>query len=145
MCSGISNILNMLKKIAHYYARKEYCRKAIAEQADLSAFQEKLSRPIIIGLFLIALSYTMGLPTVLAFSAFAASRNEPVIGIIGGALMYGISHLMFFVGVTMAGSKYVLAMNRWLARITLEKILGSEAQTYCALPQGEAAGERLKN
>lgn len=145
MRSGTRNILNMLKKIAHYYVRKEYCRKAIAEQADLSAFKEKLSRPVIIGLFLIALSYTMGLPTVIAFSAFAASRNEPVVGIVGGALMYGISHLMFFVGVTMAGTKYVLAMNRWLARITLEKILGSEAKTYCALPHGESVRERLKN
>jgi predicted Na+-dependent transporter len=87
----------------------------------------------------------MGLPTVIAFSAFAASRNEPVVGIVGGALMYGISHLMFFVGVTMAGTKYVLAMNRWLARITLEKILGSEAKTYCALPYGESVRERLKN
>ena len=135
----------MFKKIAHYYVRKEYCRKAIAEQADLSAFKEKLSRPIISGLFLIALSYTMGLPTVIAFSAFAASRNEPVIGIVGGALMYGISHLMFFVGVKMAGTKYVMAMNRWLTRIILEKILGSEIKTFCALPQEESISEQLKN
>ena len=145
MCLNTPIILKMFKKIAHYYVRKEYCRKAIAEQADLSAFKEKLNRPIISGLFLIALSYTMGLPTVIAFSAFAASRNEPVIGIVGGALMYGISHLMFFVGVTMAGTKYVIAMNRWLTRIILEKILGSEIKTFCAVPQKESINEPLKN
>ncbi|MEN6331654.1 MAG: hypothetical protein ABFD57_06680 [Smithella sp.] len=135
----------MFKKIAHYFVRKEYCRKAIDEQADLSTFKEKLSRPIYTGLFLIALSYTMGLPTVIAFSAVAASMNQPVIGVVGGALMYGISHLMFFIGVTMAGKKYVVAMNRWLTRIILEKILGSEVKTSRALPQEESISEQLKN
>lgn len=145
MCLKTPIIVRMFKKIAHYYARKEYCRKAIDEHADLSAFKEKLSRPIYAGLFLIALSYTMGLPTVIAFSAIAASMNQPVIGVVGGALMYGISHLMFFIGVTMAGKKYVMAMNRWITRIILEKILGSEIKTFCTLPQEESINEQLNN
>lgn len=129
--------MSILKKLARYFARKNFCRTAIDEHADLSAFKDKLSCSIITGLILIALSYTIGLPTVVAFSAIAASMNEPLIGIIGGALIYGISTLMFFIGVKMAGMKYFVTLNRWLIRIILEKILGPEAKAhYSPLPEG---------
>ncbi len=136
--------MSILKKIAHYFARKSFCRKAIDEHADLSAFKEKLTRSMIIGLVLIALSYAIGLPTVLAFSLIAASMHKPLIGIIGGALIYGISTLLFFVGIKMAGMKYFVALNRWLARIILEKILGDEAKSSCILPPEGSENEKLK-
>lgn len=127
----------MLKKLARYFSRKNFCRTAIDEHADLSAFKDKLSWQIVTGLILMALSYTIGMPTVVAFSAIAASMNKPLIGIIGGALIYGISTLMFFVGVKMAGMKYFVALNRWLVRIILEKILGPEAKAqHAPLPEG---------
>jgi hypothetical protein len=126
--------LNILNRIAHYFARKSFCRTAIDEHADLGAFKEKLSRSIVIGLILIALSYAIGLPTVVAFGAIAASMNKPLLGVIGGALIYGISTLMFFVGIKMAGTKYFLALTRWLTRIILEKILGPEAKAQYPLP-----------
>ena len=137
--------MTILRKIAHYFARKDFCRKALDEQADLSAFKEKLNRTIVTGLFLMALSYTIGTPTVVAFIAIAASMNEPLIGVVGGALIYGISTLMFFVGLKMTGTKYVLVVNRWLVRVILEKILGSEANNSCALPQEGSGRQQLKN
>ena len=134
--------MGILKKTAEYFARKSYCRKAIEEHADLGVFKEGIKLPIVTGMILIAISYAIGLPTVLAFVAFAASMNEPLIGIIGGALIYGISTLIFFVGIKMAGTKYFVALNRWLIRTTLEKILGSEAKARCALPQGSGSEEK---
>ena len=133
--------MNILKKIAHYFARKSFCRTAIDEHADLSAFKENPSRSIVTGLILIAFSYTIGLPTVVAFGAIAASMNKPLIGIIGGALIYGISTLMFFIGLKMAGTKYFMVLNRWLSRIILEKILGPEAKAACTLPQEGSGSE----
>jgi hypothetical protein len=136
--------LIILKRMAHYFARKSYCRKAIDEHADLSAFKEGINLPTVTGLILIALSYTIGLPTVVAFGAFAASMNKPLIGIIGGALIYGISTLMFLIGIKMAGTKYFVALNRWLIRITLEKILGSEAKAQYSLPSQGSGSEEKK-
>jgi hypothetical protein len=137
--------LTTLKKIAHYLARKNFCRTAIDEHADLSAFKEKLSRPMVAGLILMAFSYTIGLPTVLLFAAIAAAMHEPLIGIIGGALIYGISTLIFFVGLKMVGIKYFMVMNRWLTRIILEKILGPEAKASCALPDKGSESGQPKN
>ena len=134
----------MLKKMARYFARKDFCRKAIDEHADLSAFKEKFTMSIVIGIILVALSYAIGLPTVVAFGAIAASMNKPLIGIIGGALIYGISTLMFFMGIKMAGTKYFIALNRWLARIILEKILGDEAKASYSLPPEKPGSEQAK-
>jgi ABC-type spermidine/putrescine transport system permease subunit II len=136
--------LRIFKKIAHYFARKSFCRKAIDEHADLSAFKEKITMSIVIGIILIALSYAIGLPTVVAFGAIAASMNKPLIGIIGGALIYGISTLMFFIGIKMAGTKYFVALSRWLTRIILEKILGDEANAPYPLPLEESGSEQTK-
>ncbi len=137
--------MRILKKAARYFARKDFCRKAIDERADLSAFKEKLTLSIVIGIILIALSYAIGLPTVVAFGAIAASMNKPLIGIIGGALIYGISTLMFIIGIKMAGTKYFIALNRWLARVILEKILGDEASTPYPLPPEESGSEQAKS
>lgn len=127
--------MDIFKKIARYFIRKNFCRTAIDEQADLRVFKEKLTFSIVTGIILTALSYTIGLPTVVAFGAIAASMNKPLLGIIGGALIYGISTLMFIVGIKMAGTKYFVALTRWLARIILEKILGPEAKSAGTLPQ----------
>jgi hypothetical protein len=137
--------LNLLRKIALYFAQKSFCRAAIEEHADLGAFKEKLTIPIITGIALVALSYTIGLPTVIAFCAFAASINKPLIGIIGGALIYGISTLMFIIGIKMAGTKYFVALNRWLTRVILEKILGPEVKAKCIFSEDETESETLKS
>lgn len=134
--------MDILKKIARYFVRKNFCRAAIDEHADLSAFKEKLTPSIVTGIILIAVSYALGLPTVVAFGAIAASMNKPLIGIIGGALIYGISTLMFIIGIKLAGTKYFVALTRWLTRIILEKILGPEAKALPVLPkEGSGSGQ----
>lgn len=137
--------MNILRKIALYFARKSFCRAAIEEHADLGAFKEKLTVSIVAGIALVALSYTIGLPTVIAFCAFAASINKPLIGIIGGALIYGISTLMFIIGIKMAGTRYFVALNRWLTRVILEKILGPEVKAQCVFAEDETESETLKS
>lgn len=135
----------ILKKMAHYFARKSFCRKAMDEHADLSVFKERITLPIIIGIILTALSYTIGLPTVVAFGTIAASMKKPLVGIIGGLLLYGISTLMFIIGIKIAGIKYFTALNRWLTRIILEKILGDEAKAPYSLPPEGPGSEQPKS
>jgi hypothetical protein len=119
--------VSIIKKAALYFARKKFCREAIAEHADLSAIKEKPTMSMIVGLIMIAFSYVIGLPTVVAVGVFAASMNKPLIGVIGGVIIYGISTIMFIVGIKMAGKTYFLAVLRWGARVILEKIIGREA------------------
>ncbi len=118
--------MNIIKKAALYIARKKYCKSAIIERADLSAIREKPTMSMIVGLGLIAFSYAIGIPTVVAFGIFAASKGKPLLGAIGGVVIYAISTIMFFVGIWMGGKKYFLAFLRWAVRVILEKILGED-------------------
>ncbi|MGV8058154.1 MAG: hypothetical protein AB2L12_09050 [Smithellaceae bacterium] len=135
----------MLKTMARYFVRKNFCRTAIDEHADLSDFKEKLTPSIITGIILVAFSYAIGLPTVVAFGAIATSMKQPLIGVIGGALIYGISTIMFIIGIKMAGKKYFIALSRWLVRIILEKILGPEAKSRYPLSPEGSGNEQPKN
>lgn len=118
--------MNIIKKVALYLAQKPFCRKAIEERADLLAFREKLTPAVIVGIVLILFSYVIGMPAVIALGAIAITLKKPLIGIIGGALIYAISTLIFIVGIKLAGKRYIKALFRWLARVILEKILGDD-------------------
>lgn len=124
--------MNILRKTALYFARKEYCRKAVADNADLRIFKKKPSLRIVIGLILIAVSYVIGLPAAVILSVLAASRGNAMVAAIGAPLLYGISWLMFMAGVYLAGPEYGKALSRWLVRIILEKILGDEIKIISA-------------
>ena len=118
--------MNIIKKTALYVARKNYCRTAIEERADLSTIREKPTLSMMVGLGLIAFSYLIGMPTVIALGVLAASMGKPLMGIIGGALIYTISTIMFIIGIRMAGKTYFQVFCRWGVRVVLEKILGND-------------------
>jgi len=120
--------LNIIKKTALYFARKKYCRSAIEERADLSAIRGKPTLSMKVGLGLIAFSYVIGLPAVIAMGILAVWMKKPLIAVIGGPLIYTISTLMFIVGIKMAGKKYFQVISRWLVRVVLEKILGEDVR-----------------
>lgn len=118
--------MNFVKRGALYLARKKYCKTAIEDHADLKAIREKPTVSMIVGLILIGLSYTIGMPTVVAFGIWAAAMGNPLLGIVGGAAIYAISTIMFIIGIKMAGKKYFQVFCRWAVRVVLEKILGDD-------------------
>jgi hypothetical protein len=128
----------MIKKTAHYFAQKKYCRAAIDNRADLRVFQEKPTLSMAMGMVMIAFSYVIGLPAVVFLATLAIWLDKPLIGIIGGPLIYGISTLIFIIGIKLAGLKHIKALFLWMIRIILEKILGEEAKSIRSLPVEDA-------
>ena len=126
--------MSIIKKAALYFARKEFCRNAINERADLSIFKEKLKVSVIAGLVLITVSYLLGIPAVFIVGGIAAWLKTPKFGIVGILLIYGISWLLFILGIYLAGPEYAKALGRWIARVVLEKILGDEAKKIASNP-----------
>ncbi len=82
-----------------------------------------------VGLGLIAFSYVIGLPAVVAMGIIAVWLKEPLMGIIGGPLIYAVSTIVFIIGIKMAGDKYFRVFSRWLIRVVLEKILEKDLRT----------------
>lgn len=136
--------MGIIKKAALYFSRKEFCRNAINEHADLSIFQEKLTASVIAGLILITISYLIGIPAVLIIGGIAAWLKNPTFGVIGIPLIYGFSWLLLMLGLYLAGPKYGKAFSHWAVRVILEKILGDEAKTIRPLPQEDLEKDTIK-
>jgi hypothetical protein len=111
----------MMDRIAKKIANIPYIRKAVEDGADLSAFREKLNARIYIGLFIIAWSYILGWPAVAFFGILSIYFREPLLFVVGGPLIYGFSHVLFWFGLYLAGSRYAVALMRWGVRKLFEK------------------------
>jgi hypothetical protein len=61
-----------------------------------------------------------------------------MIAALGGPLIYGVSTIIFLVGIKMAGKKYVQVFCRWVVRVVLEKILGDDLLVRSEGDSGEA-------
>jgi hypothetical protein len=101
-------------------ARRQFMQRILQEELDLSCFQRRPTAGEQFGIFLVLLSYVIGWPAVAFFGFLSIYLKQPLVFIIGGPLMYGISHLVFFAGAYCAGKNYTKAFIKW----SLKKIYG---------------------
>ena len=111
--------MNVIERIEQTH----FVQTAIAEQADLSAFKKKPTPRVIAGISVICLSYIIGWPAVTALGAISIYLKEPLIVAIGGPLTYGLSHLVFILGMYLAGAEYSKVFLRWATRVAVEKLI----------------------
>ena len=104
-------------------ANTDYVRSAINDKADLSAFRQKPTVRIIIGVSTILFSYVISWPAIGALGAISVYLNKPLLIVVGGPLLYGFSHLVFIFGMYLAGAKYSKIFLRWATRVAVEKLL----------------------
>jgi len=110
--------MNLIKRIAE----TEYVRGAIEEKADLSAFKKKPSIRILLGIAIIGFSYIIGWPAISVLGILSIYMDKPWLLAIGGPLLYGLSHLVFLLGMYLAGAQYAKIFLRWVTRIVIEKL-----------------------
>ena len=78
---------------------------------------------VLAGVFAIGFSFVIGWPAVAALGYLSITLHEPWIVVIGGPLFYGVSHLVFLLGMYLSGAVYSMIFFRWLTRIIMEKLL----------------------
>jgi len=113
----------LIKKLLVRLSRKSFVRNAIADKADLSAFNGPPSLKVIAGVSAILISYVIGWPAVTFLGGVAVYLKEPLIAVIGGPLVYGLSHLVFLLGMYLAGAEYTWVFLRWATRVAMLKLL----------------------
>jgi hypothetical protein len=112
-----------IKKLLACLSQKPFVRRAIAEKADLSAFNGPPSLKVIVGITAILFSYVIGWPAVTFIGGVAVYFEEPLIAAIGGPLIYALSHLVFLLGMYLAGAEYTWIFLRWATRVAMLKLL----------------------
>ena len=115
----------MIRKIAERLAKTNYVREVLDDPAvtSLKDVRIQYSSRLIVGLILIGFSYIIGWPAVAAFGILAVYFKEPLIVVIGGPTIYGISHVVFLVGVWLAGAQHVRLLMRHATKAIFKKIL----------------------
>ena len=113
----------MIKRLIKRLTKIRYIRCAMTEQADLSALRKKPTPRMVAGIAAMIFSYIIGWPAVSGLGILSVYLHEPLILIIGGPVIYGLSHLVFILGMYLAGVAYVRVFFRWLTRIGMEKLL----------------------
>lgn len=126
--------MNIIKKAALHFARKEFCRNAINERADLAVLRQQHTLPEKIGIFLIVFSFIMVIPSFFIVGLIAADLKKPMVGIVGIPLAYGISWLILVIGMYLTGPRYAKALGRRITKLVLEKIIGDEINTVRSSP-----------
>ncbi len=76
----MSNIINIFAK---RIAKTKFARNAIADGADLSVFKEKPNAKTFFGIFLMGISYVMGLPAVGLLGAYSVYYSDLFLILLG--------------------------------------------------------------
>ena len=104
-------------------ARTGYVRDALSRPGRPAALRRRPTRTEWVGLWLVAFSYVIGWPAVAAFAYLAYRLHEPLVLGIGGPAIYGTSHVVFWLGLYLAGAEYVRALLRLGTRRAYERFL----------------------
>jgi hypothetical protein len=100
----------MIRKIAGILAETKSIRVILEHPADLSEFRERPTPRLIAGLILMAFSYLIGWPAIIALSMLAVYLQEPLIAIIGGPTTYGVSCVVFLIGAWFARAPHYMGV-----------------------------------
>ncbi len=100
-----------------------FVRKALEETGELQLFGGRPAPRTLFGVSAILLSYAMCWPVIGLLSAEAVARKRPLLIIVGGPVAYGLSHLVFLLGLYLAGGRQSSILLRRLTRTVVLKLL----------------------
>ena len=113
---------NGMRRLVQRLAATGYVRRAIEERADLSAFKQRPSLRVVSGVGAILFSYVIGWPLIAVLAAASIHFNQPLVVAVGGPVAYGLSHLVFLLGMYLAGAEYSMIFLRWATRMAVVKL-----------------------
>ncbi|MBA4392294.1 MAG: hypothetical protein C0407_01960 [Desulfobacca sp.] len=107
--------------LARRLARTKFGQNALALPDGQRFLKRKPTTRVFCGLALMALSYLTGLPSLVILSYFSVKLSKPTIIAIGGPVIFGLVHVMFGVGVYLAGKNYAMEALLWATKQFLKK------------------------
>jgi hypothetical protein len=93
------------ERLRRWLGRTRLVRRALDTPVDPVLLRPPSPR-IVVGLSLLGASYLLGWPAIALLGAIAAWLGRPVL-LLGGPLLYGLSWLVFAVGLVFIGSKSI--------------------------------------
>lgn len=133
--------MGILAPLGRRLAKLSIVKTAIDERANLDAFKQAPSWRIVVGVGLIAMSFVVGWPGVIGSGWLAIHLRDPLYLLLGGPLCYGLSWVVWGLGMAIAGPdnlRYARILLRWGLRKLALALDG--APTDDSDPKGSLAG-----
>jgi len=109
--------MHLLRRIQ----QSRFVRSAVEDRADLTELKQRPTPRTWFGIFFMGLSYVIGWPAIALLAYVSIRIGKPWLTAVGGPLLYGLSHLVFLLGMVLAGTQYTRPFLRWAARRAAEK------------------------
>ena len=112
-----------IEAIARKIADTKFGQKALASPEKAIIFRSKPGPRVYIGLILIVMSYFTGIPTIAFLSFLSLKLGEPLIVAIGTPVVLILVHIVFGLGIYLAGKNYAKDILLWATKRLLEKYM----------------------
>jgi hypothetical protein len=106
--------------MARRLARTKFGQKALTRPDGLGILKQKPTTRVYGGLALMALSFS-GLPALAFLGYLSVKMSKPLIIAVGGPVVFILVHIMFGVGVYLAGQNYAMEALLWATKRFLGK------------------------
>jgi hypothetical protein len=124
-----NSIVNELAyKLGLRLLKYSYVRRAVSARADLREFRGKPTARILLGVLAICLSFALCWPVISALGTLCLYLRRPMLVVVLGPIVWGLTHCLFLFGMALSGEKYLRILLRWLTRISVEKLLRTSPQ-----------------
>jgi hypothetical protein len=117
-----NRFLRFSKFLSNQLLKIEFVKNVVAEKADLRSFREKPTPRMIFGFICIVASYIICWPVISVLGIISLYFKTPLLGIIGGILIWNISNLLFIFGFYLAGAQHSKVFLKWITRLLIEKL-----------------------
>jgi len=111
--------------LVRFFARKmaltKFGQKSLSNPDGLSILKHKPGKRVYVGLVLMATSFLLGLPALAFLSYLSVKLSKPMTIAIGGPVVILLVHVVFGVGVYLAGQNYASKMLQWATKRFLQK------------------------
>ena len=113
--------MSLLRSFALKLAQTKFGQKSLTKQDGLSILKQQPGRRVYVGLALMVMSFLIGLPALAFLSYLSVKLSKPMTIAIGGPVVILFVHIMFGVGVYLAGQNYAANVLQWATKRFLQK------------------------
>ena len=113
--------MSLVRSLARRLAQTKFGQKSLNNPDGLSILKQQPGKRVYSGLVLMAMSFLLGLPALAFLSYLSVKLSTPMTIAVGGPVVIIFVHIMFGVGVYLAGQNYASKALQFATKRFLQK------------------------
>ncbi len=113
--------MSLLRSIARKVAQTKFGQKSLSNSDGLSILKQQPGKRVYVGLVLMAMSFLISVPALAFLGYLSVKLSRPMTIAVGGPAVIILVHIVFGVGVYLAGQNYASKVLQWATKRFLQK------------------------